>query len=150
MKFKKGSKEAKAFMAKLRASRGKKKPAKKAVTKKAAPKKTKVSGTKKKAVKRVKPKKVHTDVKSHNVKVSVMSGITEENLISEIKTTRNNIEHLNRNLQQASKLLKTRLYTNKKNSYMRANLKDKIKYTKKAILVEKNVLKNLLQIKKIF
>ena len=175
MKFKKGSKEAKAFMAKLRASRGKKKVSgimpvfnpylpdndyskriktavKKATAKKKATKKTKVSGSKKKTVKRskAKAKDIHSDVKSHNVKVSVMSGITEENLISEIKSTRNNIEHLNRNLQQASKLLKTRLYTNKKNSYMRANLKDKIKFTKKAILVEKNVLKNLLQIKKIF
>lgn len=183
MKLKKGSKEAAAFMAKLRASRGKKKPAKKLSGVKAKPAKpvyvtilgqrvkvgtklhsklvaqkkhfddllkSELSGTKKKTVKRSKAKKVHTDVKSHNVKVSVMSGITEENLISEIKTTRNNIEHLNRNLQQATKLLKTRLYTNKKNSYMRANLKDKIKYTKKAILVEKNVLKNLLQIKKIF
>ena len=58
MKFKKGSKEAKLFMAKLRASRGIKK---------------KLSGTKKKAVKKskAKTKKVHTDVKSHNYRISI-------------------------------------------------------------------------------
>jgi hypothetical protein len=240
MKFKKGSKEAKLFMAKLRASRGKKK----------------LSGTKKKTVKKskAKTKKIHTDVKSHNYRISIsgagdyakfeistikalakllkkplktiqkavydtksfldiisnsfdqgktplqtakilkeelvpkkqikpldafvnlltkkgkgqsstgskanfpmklpatvtIGGITEENLIDEIKTIRYNIERLNKSLQEANKLLKTRKYTNKDNGYMRANLKDRIKFVKKAILIEKKVLKNLLQIKKIF
>ena len=101
MKLKKGSKEAAAFMAKLRASRGKKKTVKKLSgvktkpvyvtilgqrvkvgtklhTKLVAQKKhfddllkSELSGTKKKAVKRSKPKKVHTDVKSHNYKISI-------------------------------------------------------------------------------
>lgn len=58
MKLKKGSKAARDFMAKLRASRGIKK---------------KLSGTKKKAVKKstAKAKKVHTDVKSHNYRISI-------------------------------------------------------------------------------
>ena len=68
MKFKKGSAAAKAFMAKLRAARGKKKTAPKkkigAVKKKAAPKK-------KAAVKR---SSLHKDTKSHNVNIRVMSG----------------------------------------------------------------------------
>ena len=39
------------------------------------------------------------------------------------------------------------VYKNKYNSYMRDNLQDQIKYYKKAILIEKKMLKNLLQIK---
>jgi hypothetical protein len=61
MKLKKGSKAARDFMAKLRASRGKK----------TAPKKTKIAGTKKKIVKPAKAKKIHTDVKNHNYKISI-------------------------------------------------------------------------------
>jgi len=69
MKFKKGSAAAKAFMAKIRAAKGKpKKTAKKigVVKKKAAPKK--------RTVKKAAPG-THKDSKSHNVKISVVSGI---------------------------------------------------------------------------
>lgn len=78
MKLKKGSKAARDFMAKLRASRGKKK-----AVKKTAPKKSKVSGTKKKTVKPSKAKKVHTDVKSHNYKISI-SGLFHTDTIKDI------------------------------------------------------------------
>jgi hypothetical protein len=40
-------------------------------------KKHKVSGVKKKAVKKATPKSYHKDTKSHNVKISVMSGISK-------------------------------------------------------------------------
>lgn len=71
-KFKKGSPEAKAFMAKLR----------KMKKKSAAPKK-KAAPAKKKAVKKTAPKKkaatrkasTHKDTRSHNVNVKVVSGI---------------------------------------------------------------------------
>ena len=76
MKLKKGSKAAKDFMAKIRSMKNK-------------PKKSKVGAIKRSTRKVVKNNTsvlsgTHTDTKSHNVKVSVMSGITEENLISEI------------------------------------------------------------------
>lgn len=63
MKFKKGSIEAKRFMAKLRAARGNKKASVSGVNKKVAKKKT---ATKKGSY--------HKDTKSHNVKISVVSG----------------------------------------------------------------------------
>lgn len=76
MKFKKGSKEAKAFMAKLREARKKKSaPAKKAAPKKAAPKKAapkKAAAKRKPATKRT---GTHKDTKSHNVRINVVSGI---------------------------------------------------------------------------
>jgi hypothetical protein len=59
MKLKKGSLEAKRFMAKIRAKKGKSK---------------KVSGVKKPSV-----KKTHTDIKSHNYKISI-SGINTHKL----------------------------------------------------------------------
>jgi len=100
MKLKKGSKEAREFMAKIRA---KKKGTKKAVKKLSGVKtkpvkvgtklytklvaqkkhfddilKSELSGTKKKAVKKIAGEK-HTDIKSHNYKISI-SGINKENL----------------------------------------------------------------------
>jgi hypothetical protein len=243
MKLKKGSKAARDFMAKLRASRGKKK---------------KLSGTKKKTVKKstAKAKKIHTDVKSHNYRISIsgagdyakfeistikalakllkkplktiqkavydtkslldiisnsfdqgktplqtakilkdelvpkkqikpldafvnlltkkgkgqsstgskanfpfpiklpatvtIGGITEKSLIDEIKITRRNILALENDVKEGKQLLKTKIYRNKNNSYMKANKLDQIKYYKNCILIEKKVLKNLLQIKKVF
>jgi hypothetical protein len=69
MRFKKGSKEAKAFMAKLRNARKKKAAPKKAV-KKATPKKA--APKRKPATKKA---RTHKDTKSHNVRISVVSGI---------------------------------------------------------------------------
>jgi hypothetical protein len=66
MKFKKGSIEAKRFMAKLRAAKGKKKIS--------------VSGVKKKtSTKKPVVKKLHKDTKSHNVNIKVVSG-TKNNI----------------------------------------------------------------------
>jgi hypothetical protein len=72
MKLKKGSKEARDFMAKIR---GKKKGTKKAV-KKHTPKKVIKKVATKKAVKRIAGEK-HTDIKSHNYKISI-SGVGNE------------------------------------------------------------------------
>ena len=117
MKLKKGSKAARDFMAKLRASRGKKK---------------KVSGTKKpklfkptklqtkKAVQRLvkeslKPKKVHTDVKSHNYRISISgAGDYAKFEISTIKAL--------------AKLLKKPLKTTQKAVYDNKNLLDLISF----------------------
>jgi transposase-like protein len=59
MKLKKGSLEAKRFMAKIRAKKGKPK---------------KISGVKKPSV-----KKTHTDIKSHNYKISI-NGLTNSQI----------------------------------------------------------------------
>ena len=101
MKLKKGSKAAKDFMAKLRASRGIKK----------------VSGTKKKAVKKpkAKAKNIHTDVKSHNYKISISgAGDYAKFEISTIKTL--------------AKLLKKPLKTTQKAVYDNKNLLDLISF----------------------
>lgn len=66
MKLKKGSKEARDFMAKIR---GKKKGTKK-VVKKRAPKKVVKKVVTKKAVKKIAGEK-HTDIKSHNYKINI-------------------------------------------------------------------------------
>lgn len=66
MKLKKGSAAAKAYMAKIRAKRGKPKK----VGKKAAPKKA----ARKKAVKKA---ATHKDTKSHNVNIKVVSGLSK-------------------------------------------------------------------------
>jgi len=117
MKLKKGSKAARDFMAKLRASRGNKK---------------KLSGTKKpklfkptklqtkKAAKRLvkeslKPKKVHTDVKSHNYRISISgAGDYAKFEISTIKAL--------------AKLLKKPLKTTQKAVYDNKNLLDLISF----------------------
>lgn len=61
MKLKKGSIEAKNFMAKIRAKKGKPK---------------KVSGVKKPSVKKT-PTKKHTDINSHNYKISISGEISK-------------------------------------------------------------------------
>jgi hypothetical protein len=140
MKLKKGSAEAKRFMASIRA---KKKGAKKTAVKKTAVKKA----PKKTAVKKA---STHKDTKSHNVKISVMSGITEKDLIDEINWTRKKINTFILDINKNNKNIKKRPYTLKENSYMRTNLKLNIAFTKKLLLKEKQILKNLLQINKIF
>lgn len=80
MKLKKGSAAAKAFMAKIRAKR-KKTTKKVGATKKAAKK-----VVKRKPVKKV--SRVHKDTASHNVRISVVSGVKSEyvkNLMQYIK-----------------------------------------------------------------
>lgn len=75
MKLKKGSLEAKRFMAKIR-------------SKKSKPKK--VSGVKKPSVKKT-PTKKHTDINSHNYKISIsgMNKKTFDNYVERIKFERN-------------------------------------------------------------
>lgn len=149
MKLKKGSAEAKRFMASIRA---KKKGAKKTAVKKTAVKKAPKKVAVKKAPKKTAVKKAYThkDTKSHNVKISVMSGITEEDLIDEINWTRRKINTFILDIKNNNKKIKKRPYTLKENSYMRTNLKLNISFTKKLLLKEKQILKNLLQINKIF
>lgn len=83
----KGSKAAKAFMAKIRAKKAPKKSAKKVSGVKESAKLKKELAAKKlrlphgyETIKRTRKKKklsgIHKDTKSHNVKISVMSGIT--------------------------------------------------------------------------
>lgn len=69
MKLKKGSAAAKAFMAKIRAKR--KKTTKVGATKKAA--KKVVKAVRKKAAKKM--TSIHKDTASHNVRISVVSGV---------------------------------------------------------------------------
>jgi hypothetical protein len=87
MRFKKGSKEAKAFMAKLRAAKGKSKkvgankklkkltPKKVGSTLKLTPKETRLGATEKDF--KPKSKFYHKDTKSHNVNIRVISGFNE-------------------------------------------------------------------------
>lgn len=72
-KFKKGSKEAKAFMAKLRAKKNKKAAPKKSIgaTKKVAAKKVVKKTAPKKVVRKSATTKRHTDTKSHNVNITI-------------------------------------------------------------------------------
>jgi len=70
MALKKGSAAAKAFMAKLRASRGKTKVVK-------AKTKTKKVGAVKKVMPTKKASSTHKDTKSHNVNIRVLSGINK-------------------------------------------------------------------------
>jgi hypothetical protein len=108
MKFKKGSAAAKAFMAKLRAAKGKKKAAPKkkigAVKKKAAKKHTvKKAATKKKAA--VRNYGSHKDTGSHNVKIHVVSGTSQmatlHHLIKEKEKAEKTIPALKINLKKA-------------------------------------------------
>lgn len=83
MKLKKGSASAKAYMAKIRAKR-----------------KTKVSGTKKATFKPLLKKAAkktgsHTDTKSHNVRISVMSGAQNPNKYYIAELAKLNNEYLN-------------------------------------------------------
>jgi len=92
MRLKKGSKEAKAFMAKLRNARKKKAAPKKAV-KKATPKKA--ANKRKPATKKA---TTHKDTKSHNVNIRVVSGV------GNLDTT--NIQELQRLLRMNTEMLR--------------------------------------------
>ena len=85
MKLKKGSLEAKRFMAKIRAKKGKPK---------------KVSGVKKPSV-----KKTHTDIKSHNYKISI-SGMKSDVF--------NKLEDLNKKIDRYNEMIK--FYSSIKNT----------------------------------
>jgi hypothetical protein len=118
MKLKKGSKEAKAFMAKIRAKRGttkkvtarkkvvaKKKVAPKKVgsTLKFSPKETRLGATEKDL--KTRSKSYHKDTKSHNVKISVMSGINGI-IISDIKYKYDSLNKWNKVLDNLNNELK--------------------------------------------
>ena len=93
----------------------------------------------------------HKDVKSHNVKINVLSGnIEKEDLIDEINKTVKNINHLKKMNLNDTKLLNTKIYKDPKNSYMRWSLKESIKNQKKMIKIETQVLKNLKSLYKIW
>ena len=176
MKLKKGSKEAAAFMAKLRASRGKKKPAKKLSGVKAKPAKpvyvtilgqrvkvgtklhsklvaqkkhfddllkSELSGTKKKTVKRSKAKKVHTDVKSHNYKISI-SGV---NMYSELDKLEKDLMYYETMKNFYTKSLKGVLKSGVDKAQQRKNLtaaKDRIKIAKRRIKEQKTLIRKSL------
>lgn len=86
MKLKKGSAAAKAYMAKIRAKRKKVKKSAIAKPKRAA--KKAVKAARKKAAKKV--TSMHKDTKSHNVRISVMSGV--ESVYKNKNITKNYID----------------------------------------------------------
>lgn len=100
MRLKKGSKEAKAFMAKLRNARKKKAAPKKAV-KKATPKKA--APKRKPATKKA---STHKDTKSHNVNIRVVSGIgaIKTDLSRKLATAQTNLAQLVGKLAETKQL----------------------------------------------
>ena len=130
MKLKKGSKEAKAFMAKIRAKRGttKKITAKKVgSTLKFSPKETRLGATEKDL--KTRSKSYHKDTKSHNVNIKVVSGIGgidyAKRLINEVTELEKNTNILN-SLKDLQKQQKTKLqkdYFKKGISYYTAIVK---------------------------
>ena len=103
MKFKKGSKEAKDFMAKLRASRGKKK----------AVKKSKVGAVKRSARKVVVKQKgavlgsTHNDTKSHNYKISISGADSYMNGVNDyIKQVQKRIAIFEKEISATDKAVK--------------------------------------------
>ena len=103
----------------------------------------KVTGTKTKKVtkKKATPKSYHKDTKSHNVRISVVSGIKiNESAINEIK-------HINEMLHKWKLVLNTLLYDKKqaKDSLTKTLLKNDIYRVKNVI---NDLKKNLTNIKK--
>lgn len=129
-KLKKGSKEAKEFMARLRASRSsaKKKTASK---KKASPKKRKINGDK------------HTDSKSYNYKINI-SGLDNErnDVLTSIKQELARISMLKLRID----VCKRAIENNKKDKNEVLRLKNVIKEAKLFIIVHK---KNIMYLKKL-
>lgn len=136
-KFKKGSPEAKAFMAKLR--RMKKKSA--------TPKKK--SAPKKKAVKKSAPKKkvapkrtsTHKDTRSHNVNVKVVSGIgsIQSDLKRKLTASQKHLSELVGQLAQAVEFGK--LTRNKTYKAQAVTLRKKIAEARKLVARLKKVAK---------
>jgi hypothetical protein len=120
MKLKKGSLEAKKFMAKIRAKKGASK---------------KVSEIKKPSV-----KKTHTDIKSHNYKISISGAnnyINKEiQLINDIKK---GIEIIIKEIKNTDKLIKEQ-----KNVLIKKSLLNKKSYLKKELQIGKSLLKKLI------
>jgi len=95
MKLKKGSAAAKAYMAKIRAKRKKVKKSTIAKPKRAARKVVKAA--RKKAAKKV--TSMHKDTASHNVRISVISGVSSEQTLRQIKSWENIILELRKELK---------------------------------------------------
>ena len=148
MKLKKGSAEAKRFMAKIRAMRSgtKKKPTKKKATKKigatkffearrlraklkAKKNKSKISG-------------VHKDTKSHNVKISVVSG--DKNVLLNLAKERDSLIYIIGNLEREIIYFRGDIKwygKSKANIHIYKNRKSDIEFNKKALKVRKARLK---------
>jgi hypothetical protein len=98
MKLKKGSAAAKAYMAKIRAKRKKVKKSTIAKPKRAARKVVKAA--KKKAAKKM--TSIHKDSKSHNVRISVMSGNVENDFFEKNRAEYAKYNHLSIHRSQRS------------------------------------------------
>jgi hypothetical protein len=135
MKLKKGSKEAKLFMAKIRA---KKKSAKKKTAKKVSIKKPTV---KKRVIKkRVIKKRIgstHKDTASHNVKISVMRGNNNETL-EILKMTISKLTYWEKELIRLKAELKL-----SKDQYQKNGLRHHIKRVKEIISFNKKHITTL-------
>lgn len=136
-KFKKGSPEAKAFMAKLRRM-------KKSATKKAAPKKKAVTAKKKAAPKRktaTKKASTHKDTKSHNVNIRVVSGIgaIKTDLSRKLTAAQNNLAELVGKLASTKEI--ARLTKSKTAKSQLPVIRKKITEAKKIVLVLKKAAK---------
>ena len=117
MKLKKGSQAAKNYMASIRA---KKKTVKK------------LSGVKKRTVKKPTVKKAsHKDTKSHNVNVSVVSGLDPY-----VKQINNGLIHLQKEIDLINKEIKIT-----KDSFFKKSLLNRKKYLASEITIGKQLLK---------
>ena len=121
MKLKKGSLEAKRFMAKIRAKKGKSK---------------KVSGVKKISKVKKTPTKKHTDINSHNYKISI-SGV--ENLIKDRNLYEKMLKAKNWIINENLKILKQKSLSKE----TQKNLKDLNIILKRQILSIKKEIKML-------
>jgi hypothetical protein len=117
------------------------KPKKKAtvsgVKKKAAPKKAAAKKTVKKAVKKAAPKKatsIHKDSKSHNVRISVISGVDIAQTTRELQNWQKIVDELRKELKTAKPEYK-------------ATIKKDIELSKKFLVAKKQLLNK--QIRKI-
>ena len=89
--------------------------------KKAVKKVTKKKAVKKVTKKKATPKSYHKDTKSHNVKISVMSGVKQS--IEEIKTIHNRIAFNQGQLQGLQNMLKHEKFDKKEKNQIKQNIK---------------------------
>lgn len=126
MKLKKGSLEAKKFMAKIRAKKGKPK---------------KVSGVKKISKVKKTPIKKHTDINSHNYNITI-SGINKNNFESlKERLQFNNV--LSKFLFDLKLQLKNKSLTNEQKNKIRQHIntaRNQIKNNKKQITLLKKII----------
>jgi hypothetical protein len=133
MKLKKGSIEAKRFMAKIRAK------------KKSAKKVSKKPIVKKRVIKKITKKRIgstHKDTASHNVKISVMSGINNETL-EVLKMTISRLSYWEKELIRLKaelKLSKDRYEKNGLRLHIK-RVKEIITFNKKHITILKKLIK---------